>query len=481
MALAPWRWLLADQVGPHFLDDDTQPVLLVEARSLFADRPMHRQKAHLILSALRHRAAGLGDRARLVRAGTFREALTGLGEPVELVHPASRAALAFARTVDGLTVLPPRGFVTDRTDFAAWADRRRGRLRMDDFYRYARERHGVLRDLPAPARRPRARPPVDVPPPPPVVEDDIDAQVRRDLDRWADEGIRFTGRDGPRRHPATHAEAQDRLTHFLTHRLPAYADTHDLLRDGDGLLAYSALSSSFNLGLLDPEPAIRAAERAGRDGTAPPAAVHRFVRGLFGWREFLWQLYWYFGPRFRGAGWLAAAQPLPEWFDRLDADAVEARCLADVLAGVRDTGWAHHTARLTVLANYGLQRGWRPAELADWFRRSFVDGADWVMNATVIGMSQYADLARIDTRPWAFDGTHLNRIGAPCAGCRYEPDVALGDTACPYTGGFEAFWHRNRERLAADPRLAGTLAGRDDPQRRDAVLAQEDKRGSEAP
>ncbi|WP_091071543.1 cryptochrome/photolyase family protein [Micromonospora humi] len=480
--MSRWRWLLADQLGPHFLDDDAQRVLLVETRSLFAHRPLHRQKAHLTLSALRHRAAELGDRARLIRADTFREALTALGEPVEVVHPSSRAALAFARTVDGLTVLPPRGFVTDRADFAAWADRRRGQLRMADFYRYARGRHGVLRDLPAPGRRPRHRPPAEAPPPPPVVEDDIDAQVRRDLDRWQAEGIRFVGRDAPRRYPATHAEARARLAHFLDHRLPAYADTDGAL--GDGLLAHSVLSSSFNLGLLHPEPAIRAAERAGRTGAAPAAAVHRFVRGLFGWREFLWQLYWYFEPRYRGTGWLGATRPLPEWFDRLDADAVEARCLADVLAGVRDTGWAHQTARLTVLGNYGLQRGWRPAELADWFRRSFVDGTDWVMNATVIGMSQYADLARIDTHPWAFDGAHLDRIGAPCGGCRYVPKETLGDDACPYTGGFEAFLHRNRERLAGDPRLAtelAELAEHADPQRRDAVLAQEEKRGDEAP
>ncbi|SBT39141.1 cryptochrome/photolyase family protein [Micromonospora auratinigra] len=479
--MARWRWLLADQLGPHFLDDDTHRVLLVETRALFARRRLHRQKAHLILSALRHRAAELGDRARLVRADTFREALTALGAPVEMVHPPSRAALAFARTVDGLDVLPPRGFVTDRADFAAWADRRRGRLRMTDFYRYALDRYDLRAHLPPPTRRPPRRTPVDVPPPPAIVEDDIDAQVRRDLDRWQAEGIRFVGRDGPRRYPATHAEARARLVHFLEHRLPGYAETDGRLGDRTGRNGDSLLSSSFNLGLLDPAPAIRAALHAGRNGAAPAAGVHRFVRGLFGWREFLWQLYWYFEPRFRGAGWLAANQPLPEWFDRLDADAVDARCLADALAGVRDTGWVDRTTRLTVLGNYGLQRGWRPAELADWFRRSFVDGTDWVMNATVIGMSQYADLARIDTHPWAFDGTHLDRIGDHCGGCRYVPKEALGDPACPYTAGFEAFLHRNRERLAADPRLAAELAERADPARRDAVLAQEERRGATAP
>ncbi|GAA2711474.1 cryptochrome/photolyase family protein [Micromonospora olivasterospora] len=479
----PRRWLLADQLGPHFLDDPAQPVLLVEAKELFRQRPMHRQKAHLILSALRHRAAELGDRATLVRAGTFREALARVKEPLQVCHPPSRAALAFARSVPGLTILPPRGFLTNREDFTAWADaQRRGPLRVADFYHWARREHRVLEGPPGRVpRRSRAFAGTVAPAPPPVVEDAIDADVRAELDRWEREGVRFVGRDGPRRYPATYAEADARLRHFVRHRLPDFGRYQEVMSVGDPLLAHSVLSSSFNLGLLDPAEAVRAAETAWRAGAASLSAVEPFVRGLLGWREFLWQLYWYVEPRLPGATRLAAAEPLPEWFAELDADAVEARCLADVLAGVRDRAWAHHAQRLLVLGNYALQRGWRPAELADWFQRSFVDGADWVMNATVIGMSQYADLGRVDSRPYAVDGRYVDELSDYCAGCRYQPETALGDLACPYTGGFDAFLHRNRERLTGDPRLAAELAERDDPHLREAVLTQEDKRGSSPP
>ncbi|MEU6202714.1 cryptochrome/photolyase family protein [Micromonospora musae] len=479
------RWLLADQLGPHFLDDSDQPVLLIEARELFRRRPMHRQKAHLILSALRHRAAELGDRALLLRTGTFREAFDQLAEPVEVCHPHSRAAMRFARSVPGLTVLPARGFITSPAEFAAWAEQQRGPLRLDNFHRHALRRHEVL-SAPAESasthRPPRStdatRP---VPPPPPVVEDEIDAQVRHDLDRWAADGVRFVGRDGPRRFPATNTEAQARLTHFLRHRLPEYDRYAEVMSAHDPLLAHSGLSSSFNLGLLDPRPALRAAERAWHDRLAPRAAVESFVRGLLGWREFLWQLYWYVEPRPAGDGWLAATEPMPQWFAELDADAVEARCLADVLATVRDTAFTHHVPRLLVLGNYALQRGWRPAELVDWFQRSFVDGADWVMNATVLGMSHYAESPQVETRPYAVDGTYIDEISDYCVGCRYSPERALGDLACPYTGGFEMFLHRNRARLVDDPRLAAELACRNEPEHRDAVLAQEEKRGSTAP
>ena len=53
----------------------TNRVLLIECRAVFARRRFHRQKAHLVLSAMRHRAAELGDQCRYVRSDTYRSAL----------------------------------------------------------------------------------------------------------------------------------------------------------------------------------------------------------------------------------------------------------------------------------------------------------------------------------------------------------------------------------------------------------------------
>jgi deoxyribodipyrimidine photolyase-related protein len=484
------RWLFADQLGPHFLDRPDQPVLLVESKAVFRRRAFHRQKAHLVLSALRHRAAELGVEPH--RTETYSAAVRTVPEPLEVCHPTSRAARELVRRL-GVTVLPPRGFVTAPRDFVAWADERRGALRMEDFYRDARRRHDVLMDGAEPAggrwnldADNRLPPPRDsdrlaIAPIPSIVEDEIDAGVRADLDRWEAEGIAFVGRDGPRAFPATRAEALTRLRHFIRHRLPLFGPYEDAMLRADPFLAHSGLSAAFNLGLLDPMEAVRLAEDAYRAGAAPLSSVEGFVRQLIGWRDYVWHLYWYFDAGYATFSGMGANRPLPGWFATLDADAVEAACLSDVLAGVRDRGWVHHIPRLMVLGNYALQRGWRPADLVDWFHRSFVDGYEWVMTANVVGMSQYADLGRMTTKPYAAGGAYINRMSDYCRGCRYDPRTRLGVNACPFTAGYWAFLDRTRGRLAGNARLAQALRQLDRLEDVPLVREQELARGSRAP
>jgi deoxyribodipyrimidine photolyase-related protein len=482
------RWLFADQLGPHFLDSPRQPVLLIESKAVFRRRVFHRQKAHLVLSALRHRAAELGDQAEFVRAETYTEAVRG---PVSVCHPTSRAARGLVQRL-GAEVLPPRGFVTAPRDFTAWAEGRRG-LRMEDFYRDARQRHGILMDGAEPAggrwnfdQDNREPPPktgtLGASEPPAIREDDIDAAVRADLDRWQrDDGIEFAGADGPRLFPATRTEALARLRHFVTHRLADFGPYEDAMLAGDPWMSHSLLSAPMNLGLLDPLEVVHAAEDAYRAGRAPLPSVEGFIRQIIGWRDFIWHLYWHFEPDYRNANELGATGRIPKWFAELDADAVEARCLSDVLRGVRDRAWVHHIPRLMVLGNYAMQRGWQPAAMADWFQRMFADGYEWVMTANVIGMSQFADAGRMSTKPYAGGGAYINRMSDYCGGCRYDPKIRVGETACPYTAGYWAFLQRNEPALAGNHRMRRPIQGLHRLTDLDALVEQEKARGSRAP
>jgi deoxyribodipyrimidine photolyase-related protein len=484
------RWLFGDQLGPHFLDSPSQPTLLVESKAVFRRRRFHRQKAHLVLSALRHRATE--PDTVLLRTETYAEAVRENGEPLTVCHPTSRKARELVLRL-GVEMLPPRGFVTTPQEFTAWADGRRG-LRLEDFYRDARRRTGLLMDGTEPAGGrwnldadnreppPRGAERLDVPSPPAIVEDDIDAAVREELDRWErDDGIAFVGNDGPRLFPITRREALARLRHFVTHRLASFGRYEDAMLAGDPFMAHSMLSAPINLGLLDPLEVAGRAEAAYRSDDVPLSSAEGFIRQIIGWRDFIWHLYWYFEPSYRSSNELGASGRIPKWFAELDADAVEARCLSDVLRGVRDQGWVHHIPRLMVLGNYAMQRGWRPGAVADWFQRCFVDGYEWVMTANVIGMSQFADGGRMSTKPYAAGGAYIDRMSDYCGGCRYDPKVRVGDGACPYTAGYWAFLQRNETALRGNHRLAQPLRGLHRLTDLDALVEQEKARGSHSP
>jgi deoxyribodipyrimidine photolyase-related protein len=454
------RWLFADQLGPHFLDDEDQPVLLIASRAALRRRRPHRAKAHLLLSALRHRAAELGERARLIEAERYVDALAQVPGPIEVVQPTSRAALHFVRS-RGIDVLPARGFVTDDTEFAAWAQH--GRLRLEEFYRDARRRTGILMagqtpvggrwNFDADNREPPPRGRRALPTPPPwwPQEDAIDAAVRSDLDAW---GLPLRGADGPRRFAVTAGEAEAALEHFLRHRLPDFGTYEDAMLQGDPWMAHSLLSVPLNLGLLDPLQVVRRAAGA----AAPLAAREGFVRQILGWRDYVWHLYWHLGPQFRASNALGAQTPLPDWFAGIDATGTRAACLADVLAKVHEHGWAHHIERLMVLGSWALQRGYEPAALSDWFRDAFVDGFAWVMDPNVIGMSQYADGGAVATKPYTSAGAYLHRMSDYCGDCPFGPRARVGPDACPFTTGYWAFLARNEEALRHNHRMGRPLA-----------------------
>jgi len=487
-------------------------VLLVESAAVFRKRVYHRRKAHLILSAMRHRGKELGHRARYVRADSYAaglaEAGVGPDDPASVCDPTTWGARRLVRRLaDGtagpgagsVQVVAARGFASDHGDFAAWVQERGGRrLLQDDWYRRTRRRLGLLVEgdgSPLGGRWSydednRERPPkgasrlgdaVDLADPWWPEEDEVDAEVRDDLDRMAREGVAFLGEDGPRRFAVTAGEARTALEHFLDHRLESFGAYEDAMLHGDRWMAHSLLSVPLNLGLLDPVEVARAAEARLADG-ARLASVEGFVRQVVGWRDYVWQLYWQQGEDYRDRNDLQAITPLPAWFADLDAGGtVRAACLADALGSVREEGWAHHIPRLMLLGNWALQHGYDPRATTDWFHRSFVDGYDWVMVPNVVGMALHADGGVMATKPYAAGGAYIDRMSDHCGGCVYDPKVRVGETACPFTAGYWAFVANNRDRMGSNARTSRAVAGLDRLKDKDETLAQERRRGSVAP
>jgi deoxyribodipyrimidine photolyase-related protein len=471
------RLLFADQLGPHF--DDGGPIVMAEVLGPLKRRRYHRQKAHLILSALRHRAAELGDRVDYRKGGTYREVLGG--HNLQAINPTS---YGLRRLLDELSrgakldVLPSRGFVSSEEDFRAFAQRSSGgRLLMDNFYRGQREALGILmaedsngKWVPEGGRfnfdhdnrqpPPKGQDTLGVMEPWYPSEDQIDHEVREYLDALEASGeVSFIGSDGPRLFPATRSEALEAMHHFMEHRLDSFGPSEDAAMSGDWAMSHSLLSPAMNLGLLDPSEVIEAAEAKYHEGVAALASVEGFIRQIMGWRDWVWHLYWHAGEDLVERNYFSHSAPLPDFFAELDSQAISSRCVSQVLSEVNARGWSHHINRLMVLGSWALQRGIDPKALNDWFVDAFVDGTPWVMPANVIGMSQYADGGMVATKPYTSGGSYLSKMTNYCQGCPFSPALRLGEKACPMTAGYWAFLARNEGLLASNHRMAKTLGG----------------------
>ena len=259
---------------------------MVESTGVFQRRRFHRAKAHLVLSAMRHRAAELGDRLTYVQAETYAEVVREVEGDVEVVHPTSYAALGLVERLGcdrpaasrlrhragGLRAL---GRGPSRQAAAAWRTSTGAHAWRTACCSTAANRpaaSGTSTTTTA-SHRPSGADTLGVTEPWWPSEDDIDAQVREDLDRWERDGeVSFVGArraaDLPG-HPAPRRWRRSSTSSSTGCRSSGRTRTRSSRATRGWRTACSR--APMNLGLLDPLEVVERAEEAYRSGAAPIA------------------------------------------------------------------------------------------------------------------------------------------------------------------------------------------------------------------
>ena len=357
-----------------------------------------------------------------------------------------------------LEVRDDRHFFSTVREFAAHAEGRK-QLRMEFWYREQRKKNGILMEGNKPAgdewnfdadnresfgkAGPGALPPRAMFPPDAMTQDVIALVNQRfathpgSLDSFA--------------WPVTRAQALEALAAFIAQRLPLFGKYEDAMWHGEAWLYHSHLSSAMNLKLLGAREVVQAAEDAWRAGTAPLAAVEGFVRQILGWREFIRGVYWTQMPEYASVNSLGAEEKLPAFYWTGDTDM---HCMKDALRQTLDLGYAHHIQRLMVTGLYALLYGVQPQEVHGWYLSVYVDAVEWAEMPNVLGMSQFADGGLMSSKPYAATGKYIQRMSNHCAGCKYDPALSTGASACPFTTLYWDFLMRHEVRLTANPRMA---------------------------
>ena len=435
----------------HFRRDVEQEGIAIDATELTAEpRPNEpgTLAAALLASLDRDRAKGrMPERLVVVEPGEWR------------VQEALRGAAKQAGVP--LEIRPDRHFYSSRDEFAAHAEGRK-QLRLEYFYRPLRRKFEVLMDDGEPAGGqwnydaenrgafPKAGP-GKLPAP---IRFEPDAITRQVIDLVRKRFATHPGNLDDFDWPVTPADARAALDDFLAHRLPHFGTYQDAMWTGEPWLYHSRLAQAMNMKLLDPRDVVSGAERVWRDGGAGLEATEGFIRQVLGWREYVRGVYWHFMPDYERRNALAAERPLPGFYWTADT---EMNCLRDALGQTLRHGYAHHIQRLMVTGLFALLLGVKPQEVHRWYLAVYVDAVEWVELPNTLGMSQFADGGVMASKPYCATGAYIDRMSNACKGCRYDPKVATGPDACPFTTLYWDFLARHGKLLAKNQRMTMQL------------------------
>jgi deoxyribodipyrimidine photolyase-related protein len=461
----------SDSAAFDGFDPQRDAILMMEVRHEADYIPQHRLRLAYFFTCMRHFCAAQRALGREVfysalddpaNTGHFageieRHAAQLAPAKIIVLEPGDwRVRDLLTKTFPEIELRDDRHFLCSRQTFEAFAAKHPG-LILENFYRFMRRELGILIDGDGEphggawnfdkenrASFGRKGPPL-IPRPPSFPLDDIARDV---LALVAREFPNSPGKLDAFDLPVTRAQALEELKDFVQHRLQDFGRYQDAMYSDQPLLFHSRLSGPLNLHLLRPREVIDAVLDNPAD--APLNSVEGFVRQILGWREFVRGIYWHLMPDYADQNALAADLPMPGF---LWTGKTEMNCVREAVGHTVDNAYAHHIERLMVLGQLCLLLGIRPYEVHRWHISMFWDAIDWVSLPNTLGMSQYGDGGRIATKPYVASGAYINRMSDYCRHCRYNPQTAVGDDACPFTTLYWDFLDRHRARFATNPRM----------------------------
>jgi deoxyribodipyrimidine photolyase-related protein len=267
----------------------------------------------------------------------------------------------------------------------------------------------------------------------------------------------------------TREEALRQLEHFVAHALPRFGDYQDAMLHANRFLYHSLLSTSLNIGLLQPLEVCEAAADAHVRGDAPINAVEGFIRQIIGWREYVRGIYFLEGEDYPARNALGHDRALPSVYW---GGETRMACMAQAVEQTRAEAYAHHIQRLMITGNFALLAGIDPNEVHEWYLAVYADAFEWVEAPNTVGMSQFADGGIIASKPYVSSGAYINRMSDYCKSCAYSVSKKTGEGACPFNLLYWHFLDRHRARFEGNPRIAQMYRTWDrmEGARRDTVL-----------
>lgn len=495
------RLILADQISDSIaalqnLDKLHDRVMLCEVMEEATYVPHHPKKIAFLFSAMRHFAAELqarGVRVRYVKlddpdntgsfSGEVERAVKELqSKRLIVTEPGEYRVLESMKgwqAVLGIPVeiLPDTRFLATQTEFTAWAKGKK-QLRMEFFYREMRKKYSILMEAGGKPTggewnydQENRKPPQSGMRSPPRLRHKESAITK---DVLALVKARFSHHFGtlePFHYAVTREQALMELEHFIEQLLPNFGDYQDAMVAGEPYLYHSLISSYLNAGLLLPLEICQKAEAAYRAGKAPLNAAEGFIRQILGWREYIRGIYWCLMPDYGQRNTLNATRSLPDFYWGVPTGMF---CIAESVRHTREHAYSHHIQRLMITGNFALLAGLDVKAVQEWYLAVYSDAYEWVEMPNTLGMALFGDGGVVASKPYAASGKYIHRMSNYCEKCTYDPDVMIGETACPFNALYWDFLIRHEDKFRGNQRMPYVFSTWDKfaPEKQQAIRAQ---------
>lgn len=463
--------LLGDQLYiPADMNKQDTVILCAEAKEFYSDIPHHKKKLILLFSALRHFAEQLQSQGwhvdyhqlsnekikTAIEAFLLKHTIKRIVVPEPGSYKVKQELLSWAPLFQiSIHIMENKDFLLSHQGFETWAEDRK-LFRMEDFYRFTRQRTGYLMDGPKPIsgrwnfdkdNRKPAKSDTRFPSSKAFSADPVTQQVIDDVEHH------FPTHFGLAKNfdfAVTAEDASTALDHFITFQLPHFGATQDAMLMGQPVMNHSLLSAYLNIGLLRPKQVCDAAQSAYEKGVAPIEAVEGFIRQIIGWREYIRGFYWHFMPDYAHLNFFNTQRNLPDFYWTTDT---KMTCMKEALTQTRDLAYAHHIQRLMITGNFAMLYGVEPSQIHKWYLAVYGDAHEWVELPNVLGMSQFADGGLLASKPYAASGNYINRMSDYCKNCTYDVRAKTEENACPFNSLYWDFLARNKALLKDNMRL----------------------------
>jgi deoxyribodipyrimidine photolyase-related protein len=203
-------------------------------------------------------------------------------------------------------------------------------------------------------------------------------------------------------YPLTHKTAKKWLKLFVKDKMENFGKYQDAIVIGENYLFHSILSTSINIGLINPSDVVK--EVMKHKSKIPLNSLEGFIRQLF-WREY--QRYCYIYYDFTNKNYFGDKKKLTKkWYNgTLGVDPVD-NCIKKGF----DTGYLHHIERLMVVGNYMKLSNIDPLEGFKWFMEFSCDSYEWVMNQNVLDMVFFVSGGATMRRPYLSSSNYILKM-----------------------------------------------------------------------